>query len=777
MIDVIGNVIHFFSRVKLKENRLLLKLMLTLLLPSLAILIAISGFFSLTYSRESMRDIVSNSFMMLSNIIKPLDYMMESSKQITFEIYKSQSIFPLISPNVTNEDKIKAATYLSNMLASNSNIYSIYIYKDGKSLLRFGGSTLFTESDSSVSSLIAKSAVLHPIPRKITTNNGSVDLISIVYTDVNARKDNYYVVLNLRPNIIDLSQNQKFLNAGQSLIVVDSAGNVLAHTDSSLFASNLSGESYFKASNSSKSRNGTLAVSIGRGRGVVAYLASDNGMYMAYFISDYNGFYAQTTRTFNTILSFCAAIFVLLIAASVFISYRVYTPLNSIFSHIKGLVGSKRPGEKNIGNDLRHAASAIGRVIDRLNSLDQEGGDSERNMKNNFMFRLLSGKRGMALNEFNQGVERFLPFSRSACCCYQSVVLRIDNYRNFIESNSMEAVNFQLGSIEGISEDILGETRACRAFANDTEQIAIFAGMEKQGCELTAHSAELAKIRETVRQLFNISLTIGVSDQRDTLSIDSLKAMYEEAFSYTNCRVLYGRGAVYCRGNVKATGGKCEEARELSALVISSAKNGSQEQFDESIDRLFSGIGSCSYESMLEILFQLSDQLQKTIGELQPHSRRLDGIGIEQVRQSIMEFEDCGQIKQWFSGQYSRIHNLISALKNSKASDLLDEAVEYIIVHYGDPNLSAGLIAEKLGITPQYFSKLFRQMTAMSFPDYLSDIRLEHARKILSANPLLSVSSVCEKTGYNSASYFSSSFTRKYGIPPSKFVLLAKEQQ
>lgn len=772
-----GSAFQFFRKLKLTENQLLLKLVLSLLLPSLAILIVISGFFSLTYSRESMQDIVSNSFMMLSNIIKPLNYMMESAKQITFEIYKSASIFPLISPNVTNEGKIKAATYLSNMLASNSNIYSIYIYKDGKTLLRFGGSTLFDESDSSVSGLIAGSAILHPIPRKITTNNGSLDLISIVYTDVNARKDNYYVVLNLQPNIINLSQNQKFLNAGQKLIVADSSGNVLAHTDSSMFASNLSAESYFRDSYSSKAKYGTLPVATGHGKGIAAYLGSDNGMYMAYFISDYDSFYAQTTKTSNTILAFCAAILVLLIASSVFISYKVYTPLNSIFSHIKGLINSKRPGEKNVGSDLRHAAIAIGRVIDRLNSLDQDENDSEKDMKNNFMFRLLSGRRGMTPNEFNQGVERFLPFSRVACGSYQAVVLRIDNYRNFIEANSIEAVNFQLSSIEGISEDLLGESMPCCAFANDTEQIVVLTGREGQVSELTNHSIELRKIMDTVRQLFNISLTIGISGQSDCLSIDSLKAMYEEAFTYTNYRVLNGRGAVYCRNNIKVMNGKCEKGREFAASVVSSAKNGTQEQFNRDVDQLFSFISSYSYENIIEVLFQVSDLLLKTIVELQPHSRRLDGLGIEQIKQSITELEDYSQIKLWFLDQYSRIHNLISALKNSKASDLHDEAVGYINAHYNDPNLSASLIAEKLGITPQYFSKLFKQMTAMSFPDYLSNIRLEHARKLLCANPLLSVCSICEKIGYNSASYFSTSFTRKYGIPPSKFVLLAKEQQ
>jgi len=768
-------VADFFRRLKINDNMLLYKLVLSLLLPSMAILIIISAFFTINYSNQSMKDIVSNSYIMLSNIIKPLDFVVESAKQTTFQIYKSPSIFSLISQKYSNDDKLEVFTYLRNILAANSDINSVYIVKDGKSLIRTGGSALYEESDASIEALFQNNAVLNAVPRIITSNNGTLKLISIFYTDVNLRKDNYFVLMNISLNKNSFSQNL-FLQEDQKLLVTDRKGNVLAHSDSSLFAQNMADEEFFRACDLTQ-KNGTTSVSSGKKRGIVSYVVSDNGKYFAFLLSDYNSFYATTRKTTNYIILFSLVLFILLVTLSAYISYKIYSPINSIFTNIKGLIRNKTPDETRMGGDLWHDARTIGKVIEMLNNNEQNGSGNERNIKNNFMFRLLSGRRGMTQNEFTQGMERFLHISKMNCSFYQAIVLRIDNIRGFLDNNSAEAIDFQISYLEEISDSIYGKDRACRSFSNDSAQIVIFVGMESPGSELTPSSQEHATIQEAVQQLFNLSLTIGISSPVDSLTIESLKVMYDEAFSYTNYRVLYGLGSSYCKENVKIKAGKCEKAGELASLVITSLKSDTKEQFEENINWLFASIKAYSYESILEILIQIYHLLLKMIAELQPHNRHMEEINLESVKQNLMEYEDYDQLKQLFFEQYFKIHDLRSAIKNSKALNLVEESVAYINSHYNDPNLSASRIAEMLGITPQYFSKLFKQMTEMSFPDYLSDIRLENAKKMLVDNPLLSVSAICEKTGYNSASYFSSSFTKKYGIPPSKFVRLTNEKQ
>ena len=50
----------------------------------------------------------------------------------------------------------------------------------------------------------------------------------------------------------------------------------------------------------------------------------------------------------------------------------------------------------------------------------------------------------------------------------------------------------------------------------------------------------------------------------------------------------------------------------------------------------------------------------------------------------------------------------------------------------------------------------------------------EKAKEILISNPTININELCERIGYNSQSYFATSFSKKFGVPPSKYVLINK---
>lgn len=58
---------------------------------------------------------------------------------------------------------------------------------------------------------------------------------------------------------------------------------------------------------------------------------------------------------------------------------------------------------------------------------------------------------------------------------------------------------------------------------------------------------------------------------------------------------------------------------------------------------------------------------------------------------------------------------------------------------------------------------------AASFPDYLVALRIERARELLLERENLSIQEICELVGYSNASYFTTSFKKKYGMTPGQF--------
>lgn len=85
------------------------------------------------------------------------------------------------------------------------------------------------------------------------------------------------------------------------------------------------------------------------------------------------------------------------------------------------------------------------------------------------------------------------------------------------------------------------------------------------------------------------------------------------------------------------------------------------------------------------------------------------------------------------------------------------------------PGLTIEELAAKLGTNRTYLSSYIKHTFRMSFREWIASLRIEHAKKRLANEPNLSVTDICETTGFLSKSYFVKIFTEREGISPSKW--------
>ncbi len=71
-------------------------------------------------------------------------------------------------------------------------------------------------------------------------------------------------------------------------------------------------------------------------------------------------------------------------------------------------------------------------------------------------------------------------------------------------------------------------------------------------------------------------------------------------------------------------------------------------------------------------------------------------------------------------------------------------------------------------VSPEYFSNLFHKHMGLSFQEYLLNLRLDFAQRLLSAKST-TVSDAAYTSGFNSVTYFSRVFTRRFGVSPGKY--------
>ena len=85
-----------------------------------------------------------------------------------------------------------------------------------------------------------------------------------------------------------------------------------------------------------------------------------------------------------------------------------------------------------------------------------------------------------------------------------------------------------------------------------------------------------------------------------------------------------------------------------------------------------------------------------------------------------------------------------------------------------DYDLSVEKMCSNLHVSQTYFSTIFKKETNTSFVNFITEVRLEEAVRLLNTTDYKTYM-IAEKVGYPEANYFSYVFKKKFGISPSKY--------
>ena len=121
------------------------------------------------------------------------------------------------------------------------------------------------------------------------------------------------------------------------------------------------------------------------------------------------------------------------------------------------------------------------------------------------------------------------------------------------------------------------------------------------------------------------------------------------------------------------------------------------------------------------------------------------------------------------------IDNLKIALfqrQSPKHQDRQEERTITLITRYLQEHLaeeiSLSILAEEFHLSAQYISQLFKSEIGVGFLAYLTNIRMEQAKKLLLSTPL-PIAEVSEQSGYGDYRVFTKVFKKSEGITPSQY--------
>ena len=98
---------------------------------------------------------------------------------------------------------------------------------------------------------------------------------------------------------------------------------------------------------------------------------------------------------------------------------------------------------------------------------------------------------------------------------------------------------------------------------------------------------------------------------------------------------------------------------------------------------------------------------------------------------------------------------------------LMFEILGYINNHYFE-SITLETISEKYFLSPYYFSRTFKEVTGFHFTEYLNNVRIKEAKKLLLSSGL-AVNEIAAATGFNSNTHFGRVFKQITGCSPSAY--------
>jgi len=134
---------------------------------------------------------------------------------------------------------------------------------------------------------------------------------------------------------------------------------------------------------------------------------------------------------------------------------------------------------------------------------------------------------------------------------------------------------------------------------------------------------------------------------------------------------------------------------------------------------------------------------------------------------TVVSINDYSILKEWFVEKITATCTNARGIQTKKESSIIENALAYIGNNY-NKDISLVDVSREVNISPYYFSKVFKDETGWNFIEYLTNLRIEKAKELLSSTEC-SMKEICVMVGYSEPNYFSRTFKKNVGVTPTEY--------
>lgn len=539
------------------------------------------------------------------------------------------------------------------------------------------------------------------------------------------------------------------------MLILDNSGSVVSSINKELIGKNLLDEFGLKALIASGSEEGYILQHKGQKKQLITYYKSGpNGwIYVGKFSLAKLEINVASLR--HKIIYILGSLILAGLVLSFVVSRRIYSPVSRLLQDIKRQNGITILKNENEMDVLSKAYHTLLKNEDRIHEL------IEKNQKSNtdqYLISLLNGNYKENESIRNLRIEYDM---REYVCA----LISVDRYSDFNSAYSPEQQYYMKSLMLNIAEEIIFPMYKCAGVVLERDRIALIINLTADGSVSYTHHLVNAfkQVKTELKNIISNTVTVGIGGKY--CDKDGIRNSYVEAQNAVNRRMLQGYGSIILNeacapSNVGYLYPFNEEKHILNSVAM-----GLKDEMDEAVTEFFNNVRNeknISIDNINQIIHQLLGAAVKYL--VDSNINIIEVMEAEtNIYEKIAQMETLESIEEWFYNLFVRIINLSNTEEKGHISVIMD----YINANY-TRDIDINLLAEHAGLSYSYIRKVFKNETGKTIVDYINNLRIEEAKKLLSKTNE-NLAEIALKLGYNNDQSFTRFFKKYEGVTPGEF--------
>ncbi|MFD2660624.1 AraC family transcriptional regulator [Paenibacillus thailandensis] len=462
-------------------------------------------------------------------------------------------------------------------------------------------------------------------------------------------------------------------------------------------------------------------------------------------------------------------IVVLAVVYIVYITRKNYKPIRLLMNRIEHVQLTKDSSGPD-KDELSMIDQALQRLIRQTSEYENEHRENLLIARRQLFIEIVQGERLAAadkrlrkLKPLPEGVS----FERVAV-----VVAEIANFGDFqrgFSAGDQSALKFAL-------QNVLQELARNEGLAGWAEWI----GSSRMGI-LVAMGGEEKAAKDTIRRFadkglewvsghLGMTLLFGVGPVERGL--DRIQHSCRAAVEALQHKLSRGKAAVIMSDELPGESGRGWYGHLQAMAELVKEFRLSTGDWRIRLDGIFASLeAGCLKDGEIRTLLQtMLDMLERELGDVSESlTEYFKGKQAEQFAQKTENSASLEQLKSLFFEHLTDIYRTYVAVcetKNHRA--MINEMRAYIEEHFADPDLSLKHLSDRFDISGKYASYLFKEEFDMKFVDFLVQLRMKRAERLL-AETDETVQNIALQVGYANSISFGRMFKRVVGVTPGDY--------